>query len=210
MGPGAQTPTAAAGTAATAAQSALKVTAEGGPTAADHMLLLLDGTTWTSPSAAALAAEVAGAMLEQFGGRCTDEFMRLLTEDSGEALREMQREGPVSSVAFLPGDGALLAVGGFVGKVAVAIIDVASGEVQREVQNQLNDELASARVTGAKLSFHLTSIYDHSVFEAFSKAVQQLIPQLPTLERLLDVLVSSCRIDKAFLFDVVSKIYVLV
>ena len=81
-------------------------------------------------------------------------------------------------------------------------------ECQREVQNQLNDELASGHATGAKVSFHLTSIYDHSVFEAFSKAVQQLIPQLPTLERLLDVLVTSCRIDKAFLFDVVSKIYV--
>ena len=81
-------------------------------------------------------------------------------------------------------------------------------ECQREVQNQLNDELVSARVTGAKVSFHLTSIYDHSVFEAFSKAVQQLIPQLPTLEQLLDVLVTSCRIDKAVLFDVVSKIYV--
>ena len=38
--------------------------------------------------------------------------------------------------------------------------------------------------------------------------MQQLIPQLPTLERLLDALVTSCRIDKAFLFDVVSKIYV--
>jgi len=58
------------------------------------------------------------------------------------------------------------------------------------------------------VSFHLTSIYDHSVFEAFSKVVQQLIPQLPTLESLLDVLVTSCRIDKAFLFDVVSKIYI--
>ena len=81
-------------------------------------------------------------------------------------------------------------------------------ECQREVQNQLNDELASAHVTGAKVAFHLTSIYDHSTFEAFSKAVQQLIQPLPTLERLLDVLVTSCRIDKAFLFDVVSKIYV--
>ena len=81
-------------------------------------------------------------------------------------------------------------------------------ECQREIQNQLNEELATARVSGAKLSFHLTSIYDHSVFEAFSKVVQQLIPQLPTLESLLDVLVTSCRIDKAFLFDVVSKIYV--
>lgn len=81
-------------------------------------------------------------------------------------------------------------------------------ECQRDIQTQLNDELATARVTQAKVSFHLTSIYDHSVFEAFSKVVQQLLPQLPTLMSLLDVLVNSCRIDKAFLFDVVSKIYV--
>jgi hypothetical protein len=36
-------------------------------------------------------------------------------------------------------------------------------------------------------SFHLTSIYDHSIFEAFSKVVQKLIPQLPTLENLLNI-----------------------
>ena len=81
-------------------------------------------------------------------------------------------------------------------------------ETQREIQNQLSDELATARLSHAKVNFHLTSIYDHSVFEAFSKVVQQLIPQLPTLQSLLDVLVTSCRIEKAFLFDVVSKIYV--
>lgn len=38
------------------------------------------------------------------------------------------------------------------------------------------------------LSFHLTSIYDHSIFEAFSKVVQKLIPQLPALENLLNIL----------------------
>ena len=39
-------------------------------------------------------------------------------------------------------------------------------------------------------SFYLTSIYDHSIFEAFSKVVQKLIPQLPTLENLLDIFIS--------------------
>ena len=37
-------------------------------------------------------------------------------------------------------------------------------------------------------SFYLTSIYDHSIFEAFSKVVQKLIPQLPALENLLTIL----------------------
>ena len=81
-------------------------------------------------------------------------------------------------------------------------------DTQRDVQSHLADEMASARMSQVKLNFHLTSIYDHSVFEAFSKVVQQLIPQLPTLEKLLDILVTGCRIEKAFLFDVVSKIYV--
>ncbi|CAJ0956658.1 unnamed protein product, partial [Mesorhabditis belari] len=58
------------------------------------------------------------------------------------------------------------------------------------------------------VSFHLTSIYDHSIFEAFSKVVQKLIKQLPTLERLLDIFNQSSNVEKSFLFDVVSKIYI--
>jgi len=70
-------------------------------------------------------------------------------------------------------------------------------ECQRELQAHLSEELTAARLQHVKVNFHLTSIYDHSVFEAFSKVVQQLIPQLPTLESLLDILVASCRIEKA-------------
>ncbi len=81
-----------------------------------------------------------------------------------------------------------------------------------------------------QLSFYLTSIYDHSIFEAFSKVVQKLIPELPTLESLLNAFTSvgnsskvsirneltstgfvvfqNSGIEKAFLFDVLSKIYI--
>ena len=38
-------------------------------------------------------------------------------------------------------------------------------------------------------SYHLTSIYDHSIFEAFSKVVQKLIPQLSSLELTLSIFV---------------------
>ena len=119
-------------------------------------------------------------------------------------------------------------------------------ETQRAVQQQAQEDLAENKLDHIHLSFYLTSIYDHSIFEAFSKVVQKLIPQLPTLENLLDMLVSvstacllglsSClralnvsrvltrndtachslslslsqnsKIEKAFLIDVVSKIYV--
>ena len=63
-------------------------------------------------------------------------------------------------------------------------------EVQRDIQQRITDDLADAGMDGIQPRFHLTSIYDHSIFEAFSKVVQKLIPQLPTLENLLNILVS--------------------
>lgn len=38
--------------------------------------------------------------------------------------------------------------------------------------------------------------------------MQKLIPQLSTLENLLNILITNSGIEKAFLFDVVSKIYI--
>uniref|UniRef100_A0A6B2EDD8 Putative small gtpase involved in nuclear protein import n=1 Tax=Phlebotomus kandelakii TaxID=1109342 RepID=A0A6B2EDD8_9DIPT len=81
-------------------------------------------------------------------------------------------------------------------------------ESQRDIHQRATDDLADAGLDQILLSFHLTSIYDHSIFEAFSKVVQKLIPQLPTLENLLNILISNSGIEKAFLFDVVSKIYI--
>ncbi|XP_054755630.1 ras-related GTP-binding protein C-like isoform X1 [Lytechinus pictus] len=81
-------------------------------------------------------------------------------------------------------------------------------ETQRDIHRRANEDLADAGLECIHLSFYLTSIYDHSIFEAFSKVVQKLIPQLPTLENLLNILISNSGIEKAFLFDVVSKIYI--
>ncbi|RXM29705.1 Ras-related GTP-binding protein D [Acipenser ruthenus] len=81
-------------------------------------------------------------------------------------------------------------------------------EKQRDIHKRANDDLVDAALERIHLSFYLTSIYDHSIFEAFSKVVQKLIPQLPTLENLLNIFISNSGIEKAFLFDVVSKIYI--
>jgi Ras-related GTP-binding protein C/D len=76
-------------------------------------------------------------------------------------------------------------------------------------QTQVTDELAEAGLHDSiPIRYHLTSIYDHSIYEALSRVVQRLIPQLPTLENLLNVLVATCSMEKAYLFDVVSKLYV--
>ena len=80
-------------------------------------------------------------------------------------------------------------------------------------------------------SYTICSIYDHSIFEAFSKVVQRtLIHVIPTLEYLLNsltevrdgyeradsltgclnfrALFQNCGMEKVFLFDIVSKIYI--
>jgi len=58
------------------------------------------------------------------------------------------------------------------------------------------------------ISFHLTSIYDHSIFEAFSRVVQKMIPHYATLENFLNIIIQTSGIEKAFLYDVKTKIYV--
>ncbi|CAM9368680.1 unnamed protein product, partial [Hapterophycus canaliculatus] len=45
--------------------------------------------------------------------------------------------------------------------------------------------------TDIRVRYHLTSIYDHSIFDGMSKVVQLLIPlQLPALENMLNALIS--------------------
>ncbi|KAH8152462.1 uncharacterized protein LAJ45_03302 [Morchella importuna] len=81
-------------------------------------------------------------------------------------------------------------------------------DTQRDIMQRTQDELSDNGLDNVQVSYHLTSIYDHSIFEAFSKVIQKLIPQLETLENLLNVLCSNSGIEKAFLFDVMSKIYI--
>ncbi|XP_050027194.1 ras-related GTP-binding protein C isoform X1 [Dermacentor andersoni] len=81
-------------------------------------------------------------------------------------------------------------------------------EIQRDIHQRATDDLADRGLDSVQLSFYLTSIYDHSIFEAFSKVLQKLIPELPTLENLLNIFISNSGIDKAFLFDVVTKMYI--
>lgn len=81
-------------------------------------------------------------------------------------------------------------------------------DTQRDVQQRMSDALADAQLENIHLSYYLTSIYDNSIYEAFSKIIQKLIRELPTLENLLNVLCSNSGIDKAYLFDTLTKIYI--
>lgn len=74
-------------------------------------------------------------------------------------------------------------------------------EEQRTECLQISDKLtASLQEASVQrvVTFHCTSVYDHSIFEALSKVIQRLMPCLPLLEQLLDQLVQTSRIEKAF------------
>ncbi|KAI1106261.1 GTP-binding protein GTR2 [Jackrogersella minutella] len=81
-------------------------------------------------------------------------------------------------------------------------------DIQRDITIRIQDELSDHGFENAPVTFHLTSIYNHSIFEAFSKVIQKLIPRLGILEAMLTNLCRTCRFEKAYLFDVLSKIYI--
>ena len=81
-------------------------------------------------------------------------------------------------------------------------------DAQRDIMQRTGEELLELGLDGVQVSFYLTSIFDHSIYEAFSRIVQKLIPELSFMENMLDNLIQHSKIEKAFLFDVNSKIYV--
>ncbi|KAL4788562.1 small monomeric GTPase [Aspergillus varians] len=78
----------------------------------------------------------------------------------------------------------------------------------QDIVQLISDELSDAGYENAPVHYYLTSIYDYSVFEAFSKVIQKLIPNLSTLENLINTLSNNCGFEKSYLFDVLSKIYI--
>lgn len=88
--------------------------------------------------------------------------------------------------------------------------DDAKFDCRRDILSQVTDELTDAGLStdAVHITFHLTSIYDHSIFDVMSRVVQRLIVNYATMEDLLNMLVSTCSMEKAFLFDVVSKLYI--
>ncbi|CAI4222335.1 unnamed protein product [Auanema sp. JU1783] len=81
-------------------------------------------------------------------------------------------------------------------------------DCQFDIFDRVKETFHNMGLQDLQPTYHLTSIYDHSIFEAFSKVVQNLVTQLPTLERLLDIFNQGSNVEKSFLFDVNSKIYI--
>eukprot|EP01067_Filipodium_phascolosomae_P007257 Filipodium_phascolosomae@DN5758_c0_g1_i1.p1 len=86
------------------------------------------------------------------------------------------------------------------------ILEQHKDDCQRDITSRLEDFLIDRGIS-AQMTAHSTSIYDHSMFEAMSKGLQKLVPNLGGIETLLDNLTTTCRFDRVFLFDVSSKCY---
>ena len=61
----------------------------------------------------------------------------------------------------------------------------------RHIHSRVHEELfdISPELEQMQINLQLTSIYDHSIREAFSKVLQKIIDSLPYLEELLNVFV---------------------
>ncbi|RTG84364.1 Ras-related GTP-binding protein C/D [Schistosoma bovis] len=101
-------------------------------------------------------------------------------------------------------------------EVFIHKVDCLSDDQKMDIQRDITQHVTSVLEdllceqpsnAGISIGFHLTTIYDHSIFEAFSKVVQKLIPYLEAFEHLLNIFITNSMVDKAFLFDVTSKIY---
>jgi Gtr1/RagA G protein conserved region len=80
----------------------------------------------------------------------------------------------------------------------------------RHIQQRVIDELLDTEPEYEQMpvNFHLTSVYDHSVREAFSRVLHKLIDSLPYLEDLLNVFCTVCTLVPCFrLFDCLMWCY---
>ena len=75
-----------------------------------------------------------------------------------------------------------------------------------EISMKVEQMCKEANLSDLKVNYFATSIYNSSLFEAFSK-IFQYIPQNRNLSALIDHLANTCGFEKAFLFDVFNKIY---
>ncbi|CAG7849085.1 SubName: Full=Probable Ras-like G protein RagC {ECO:0000313/EMBL:CCA67063.1} [Serendipita indica DSM 11827] len=76
-------------------------------------------------------------------------------------------------------------------------------DVQRRIADELEGQNLHDSPLARSMMFHATSIYDHTIYEAFSNVITRMIPTdtLGQYENLLNSVHISCGSQYAFLFD---------
>jgi Ras-related GTP-binding protein C/D len=83
-----------------------------------------------------------------------------------------------------------------------------SAEIYQDIVQRVGDELNDQGYINPNVSYYKTSIYDFTIFDALSKIVQKLVPNLDTMQNLMNTLVDRSGMSKAYLFDIQTKVYV--
>uniref|UniRef100_A0A0N4ZS45 GTP-binding protein n=1 Tax=Parastrongyloides trichosuri TaxID=131310 RepID=A0A0N4ZS45_PARTI len=81
-------------------------------------------------------------------------------------------------------------------------------DIKRKIFQYIQDWMAEEEIDDIKINYHMTSIFDHSIFEAFSKIVQKLLRKIGSFESFLDMFNQGTNIEKSFIFDLTSKVYI--
>ena len=84
------------------------------------------------------------------------------------------------------------------------------GEIHSKMKQMCTQFEKDNSLGEINLNFYVTSIYNSTLFEAFSKIFQNKMAQNKNLSNLIDHLADSCGFEKAYLFDVFNKIYLAV
>lgn len=80
----------------------------------------------------------------------------------------------------------------------------AKDEFMIKHKKKLTDEGVNSKL----INIYFTSILDYSVFEAFSSVVQKILPCTTYVCKLLNKLATFCKIDKIFIFDISTKLFI--
>ncbi|KAI7830083.1 Gtr1/RagA G protein [Kickxella alabastrina] len=80
-------------------------------------------------------------------------------------------------------------------------------DIQQDIQQKVFKTMGYENMDYTFVRFFLTTIFTESVREAMSNVVRQLVPKHATLETILNSFCTKSGLDKVFLFDVATKVY---
>ncbi|KAJ1963278.1 GTP-binding protein gtr2 [Dipsacomyces acuminosporus] len=80
-------------------------------------------------------------------------------------------------------------------------------DIQQDVQSRILKEMGYDGLRSTFVQFFLTSIYSESIFDALSRVAQRLVPRYGTLQSILDSFYSKSNLEKVFLCDTKTKLY---
>lgn len=85
-----------------------------------------------------------------------------------------------------------------------------SDELKLSVFNEVSEliRLNSSERSIPSADIHMTSIQDLSIYITLSKILQKCTPMLIPVQDLLDLFISECLIDKVYVIDLVSKLFI--